>query len=68
MKTNSSITVSQTFNPKYDSTKVGQPGNHEHIYRVDKTVNTIKINQYLSPTEVQALIDSGHNVTVQPVK
>ena len=64
------ITVSQHFNPRFDSKRPVIDGNAEHTYHVEKAVNTleVKIGQYLTPGQVQALIDEGHTLNIVPVK
>lgn len=71
MAKKASVTVSQVFNGKYDSTKPDHTTeNPQHIYRVEKTVNTIqvKIGEYLPPSKITSLIESDVDVTVVPVK
>lgn len=66
-----SITVEQVHNPNYDMTKPNDPiSNPSRKYRVEQTVNTleVEISQYLTPSEVQRLIDADINVTIKPVK
>lgn len=66
-----SITVVQFNNPKFDSSKeVHEHNNPEYKYKVERTVNTLRvvIFQTLTPMEIQALINSEINVTVVPVK
>lgn len=66
----SSVFLSQTFNPRYDASAEKGPANDEFIYRVDKAVNTlrVRINQYLTTSEVQQLIDDDVQVTIGPAK
>jgi 3-deoxy-D-manno-octulosonic acid (KDO) 8-phosphate synthase len=58
---------SHSFNPALPA---DDEHNTELCYQVEKTVNTlhVKIGQYLTPNEVQALIDAQVHTTIQPVK
>lgn len=68
-KQTQSIVVEQYYNPKFNSTQPVDKVNCEYVYKVLKTVNTIQvaIGQRLNPTQLQSLIASDINVTVQPV-
>lgn len=68
---NQSVMVEQRYNPRFDSNKSANGSdNAQQLYHVMKTVNTLEvaIGQYLTPDQVQSLIDKGVTVTVQPVK
>lgn len=75
-----SVTLSQHYNYDYTAPEYCKPedgrdyGNEqytaEHLFQVERTVNTLSpaIGKSLLPSQVQALIDQGIQVTIQPVR
>ena len=69
--TQQSVVITQGCNPKFDANKTRDgTTNPEYLYRVEKTINTlrVKIGQWLTPTEVEDLIAMDVNITVGPLK
>lgn len=65
------VNVVQHHNPKYNTDKdLGLIDNHKHIYQVKKTTNTVvvKINDWITESQVQQLIDGGITVNITDTK